>query len=72
MGQLKKEKLEDDNMSFWEKVGNFFGLVKVRARDENGRYVADDKSTARNEAYTMVHKDLIKKPKRKYKKREAK
>ena len=57
-------------MNFWEKVGNFFGWVKVRARDEDGRYVADDKSTAKNEAYTMVHKDLVKKPKRKYKKRK--
>ena len=57
-------------MSFWEKVGNWFGWVKVRARDEDGRYIADDKSTAKNEAYTMVHKDLVKKPKRKYKKRK--
>ena len=60
------------NMSFWEKVGNWFGWVKVRARDEDGRYIADDKSTAKNEAYTMVHKDLVAKPKpkRKYKKRK--
>tara|TARA_R100000742_G_C4279668_1_gene105163 strand:- start:11419 stop:11571 length:153 start_codon:yes stop_codon:yes gene_type:complete len=50
-------------MSFWEKVGNFFGWVKVRSRDENGRYVADDKTTAKNEAYIMVHKDLVKKKK---------
>ena len=57
-------------MNFWEKIGNFFGWVKVRARDEDGRYVADDKSTPENEAYTMVHKDLVKKPKRKYKKRK--
>tara|TARA_R100001082_G_C4323512_1_gene142246 strand:+ start:675 stop:905 length:231 start_codon:yes stop_codon:yes gene_type:complete len=59
-------------MSFWEKVGNWFGWVKVRARDEDGRYIADDKSTAKNEAYTMVHKDLVAKPKpkRKYKKRK--
>ena len=57
-------------MNFWEKVGNFFGWVKVRARDEDGRYVADDKSTKKNEAYKMVHKDLVKKPKRKYKKRK--
>jgi hypothetical protein len=47
-------------MNFWEKVGNFFGWVKVRARDEDGRYVADDKSTKKNEAYKMVHKDLVK------------
>jgi hypothetical protein len=59
-------------MSFWEKIGNFFGWVKVRARDENGRYVADDKSTKKNEAYKMIHKDLVKKPKRKYKKRKVK
>ena len=60
------------NMSFWEKVGNWFGWGKVRARDEDGRYIADDKSTAKNEAYTMVHKDLVAKPKpkRKYKKRK--
>ena len=32
-------------MSFWEKVANFFKLVKVRNRDEDGRYVADDKPT---------------------------
>ncbi len=57
-------------MSFWEKVKSWFGWVKVRARDEDGRYVADDKSTEKNEAYTMVHKDLVKKPKRKYKKRK--
>ena len=40
-------------MNFWEKVGNFFGWVKVRARDKDGRYVADDKSTAKNEAYKV-------------------
>ena len=72
MGQLKKRKPGEDNMSFWEKVGNWFGWVKVRARDEDGRYVADDKSTAKNEAYTMVHKDLVKKPKRKYTKKKVK
>lgn len=59
-------------MKFWEKIGTWFGWVKVRARDEEGRYIADDKSTAKNEAYTMVHKDLVAKPKpkRKYKKRK--
>jgi len=72
VGQLKKRKPGEDNMSFWEKVGNFFGWVKVRARDKDGRYIADDKSTAKNEAYTMVHKDLVKKPKRKYKKKKVK
>ncbi len=58
-------------MKFWEKIGTWFGWVKVRARDEDGRYIADDKSTEKNEAYTMVHKDLVAKPKpkRKYKKR---
>jgi len=59
-------------MNFWEKVGKFFGWVKVRNRDEDGRYVADDKSTKKNEAYKMVHKDLVKKPKRKYTKRKVK
>ena len=57
-------------MIFWEKVKSWFGWVKVRARDEDGRPVAADKSTPENEAYTMVHKDLVKKPKRKYKKRK--
>ena len=63
-------------MSFWEKIGNWFGWVKVRNRKSNGQYVADDPSTPRNEAYKMVHKDLVKKPKsktkRKYTKRKAK
>ena len=54
------------NMSFWEKVQEFFGWVRVRNRDEDGRYVADDKSTAKNEAYKMVYKDdVVVKPKAK-------
>ena len=72
LGLGKQEKDGDVNMSFWEKIGNFFGWVKVRNRDENGRYIADDKTTAKNEAYTMVHKDLVKKPKRKYTKKKVK
>ena len=50
-------------MSFWEKVGNWFGWVKVRNRDKYGRFVADDKTKEKNEAYKMVHKDLVKKKK---------
>ncbi len=51
-------------MSFWEKVANFFNLVKVRNRDEDGRYVADDKSTSKNEAYKYVHKSMAPVPKK--------
>jgi len=49
VGQLKR-KLGEVSMNFWEKVGNFFGWVKVRARDEDGRYIADDKKRMGNEA----------------------
>jgi len=43
-------------MSFWGKIAEFFGYELVRARDEKGRYIADDKSTPENEAYTRVRK----------------
>ena len=44
-------------MSFWGKIAEFFGYELVRARDEKGRYVADDKSTPDiNEAYTRARK----------------
>lgn len=44
-------------MAFWGKVANFFGWERVRARDEKGRYIADDKSTPdKNEAYKRVRK----------------
>lgn len=43
-------------MAFWGKVANFFGWERVRARDEKGRYIADDKSTPnKNEAYTRKY-----------------
>jgi len=32
-------------MSFWDKFTTFLGFEWVRARDEKGRFVADDKST---------------------------
>ena len=43
-------------MSFWKKVVDFWTgtkRVKVRARDEDGKFVGDDESTPDvNEAYT--------------------
>lgn len=41
-------------MSIWNNIKSFFGFetVTVRARDEEGKFVADDKSTPDvNEAY---------------------
>lgn len=41
-------------MSWWNSIKSFFGYetVTVRAKDENGRFKADDKSTPDvNEAY---------------------
>ena len=41
-------------MGFWTKFKEFFALMPdgVRARDDKGRYIADDKSTENvNEAY---------------------
>jgi hypothetical protein len=32
-------------MGFWTKFTDFLGFETVRARDEKGRYIADDKST---------------------------
>lgn len=49
------------SMSFLEKVANFFNIVRVRNRDIKGRYLADDKSTKKNEAYRFVHKSMVKK-----------
>ena len=44
-------------MAFWNKLTTWLGFETVRARDEKGRYVADDKSTPnKNEAYTRVRK----------------
>ena len=48
-------------MAFWGKVANFFGWERVRARDEKGRFVADDKSTP----------DVDESKKRVYKKRST-
>lgn len=39
-------------MSIWNKFTNWLGFEWVRARDEKGRFIADDKSTPnKNEAY---------------------
>lgn len=44
-------------MAFWDKFTTWLGFETVRARDEKGRYIADDKSTPDvNEAYTKVYK----------------
>ena len=32
-------------MAFWDKLTDWLGFEWVRARDEKGRFVADDKST---------------------------
>ena len=58
-------------MSFWKKVVDFWTGTerkKVRARDEEGQFVADDKSTPDvNEAYTEVRVKKTKKGKKKKK-----
>ena len=36
----------------------------VRARAEDGKFVADDKSTSKNEAYKYVHKSMAPAPKK--------
>ena len=59
-------------MSFWGKVADFFGLEKVRARDAKGRYIADDPTTAKNEAYTRVYKGKKKPAKKKTRKTKTK
>ena len=59
-------------MSFWGKVADFFGSERVRARDAKGRYIADDPSTAKNEAYTRVYKEKNKPTKRKSRKSKRK
>lgn len=51
-------------MSFWGKVADFFGWETVRARDEKGRFIADDPNTPdKNEAYKRVYKSKSKKKK---------
>jgi hypothetical protein len=32
-------------MGWWNNITDFFGFEWVRARDEKGRFIADDKST---------------------------
>ena len=54
-------------MAFWSKVADFFGWEKVRARDDKGRYIADDPKTAKNEAYKRVYKSKAKKSNKKRK-----
>jgi|TARA_R100000231_G_scaffold138639_1_gene117469 hypothetical protein len=44
-------------MNWLTKTLGKIGIIKteeVRARDDKGRYVADDPSTAKNEAYKTV------------------
>ena len=58
-------------MSFWKKVVDFWTGTerkKVRARDEEGQFVADDKSTPEvNEAYEEVRVKKTQKGKKKKK-----
>ena len=58
-------------MSLWERLSGFFGWIKVRARDEDGRYVADDKSTDKNEAYEYKRVSAEKKPKKRGRKKKV-
>lgn len=48
-------------MAFWNKLLDFLGFEVVRARDEKGRFIADDKSTP----------DVDESKKRVYKKRST-
>jgi len=54
-------------MSWWNKLKHFFNgtteedFETVRARDSKGRYVADDPTTAKNEAYVKRRKRKTKK-----------
>ena len=54
-------------MSWWNKFKHFFNgtseedFETVRARDNKGRYVADDPTTAKNEAYVKRRKRKTKK-----------
>ena len=48
-------------MGWFTKMTDWLGFETVRARDEKGRYVADDKSTPDvNEAYKKVYKSRTK------------
>ena len=52
-------------MSWFKKLTDWIGFETVRARDEKGRYVADDKSTPDvNEAYKKVYKSRTTKTKK--------
>jgi hypothetical protein len=52
-------------MAFWDKLTTWLGYETVRARDEKGRYIADDKSTPDvNEAYKKVYKSRTTKTKK--------
>ena len=43
-------------MSWFRKLTDWLGWETVRARDEKGRFIADDKSTPnKNEAYTRKY-----------------
>ena len=60
-------------MAFWNKLTTWLGFETVRARDEKGRYVADDKSTPDvNEAYVDGKKPARKRRKPAAKKAPAK
>ena len=64
-------------MSWFRKLTDWLGWETVRARDEKGRFVADDKSTPDvNEAYTTktVKKKAVKKaaPKKRGRPKKAK
>ncbi len=49
-------------MGFWKKFTDFLGFETVRARDEKGRYIADDKSTPDvDESKKRVYKSKSKK-----------
>ena len=48
-------------MAFWDKLTTWLGYETVRARDEKGRYVADDKSTPNvDESKKRVYKSRTK------------
>ena len=60
-------RLRRNNMSWWKKFVAFITPPSttelIRARNKKGRYVADDPSTPKNEAYVRVKKKS-KKPKK--------
>ena len=55
-------------MAFWDKFTTWLGFEWVRARDEKGRFVADDKSTPNiDESKKKVYKSRTTKKKTKTK-----